>query len=533
MTVEEPLAPTTRRAARTGPIPTEPHDSEAGSTITDDTVPIEGVPVDEALAGTGPVDAAPAETLPVEPLEQEHELAETEVLPDGMLPAEASPAPDAPPAHVALAWLDEERVTPRPITQPTFVNQDLLAHRPRRSLIRAGVIVPTALAVLVVAAYTIAMLLWPLNAVEPTVSPITVEPAPAPATALPWPAEGSAAVTVDGIGGVPASSADAAAIASITKVVTALLVLDESPLAVGEAGISFRFSFADNLNYWSYRARGESALDVPVGGELSQYQMLEGMLIGSANNYADRLAGNWWPSDAVFADAAQQWLTSHGVPGVTIVEPTGMDSRNAASPAALITLAQKALENPVIAEIVAKRSVELPGAGLVENTNALLADPGVIGIKTGTLDRWNLLSAKDITVGETPVRLYAAVLGQPDEEARIAASRALYTQLELELQLKPSVPAGTVAGSVETEWGDQVDIVTAADASVILWNGGIGEVVTNFALEDSRTAGNDVGALSVTGPLDATTVSLRLADDIGPPDAWWRLTHPLELLGLD
>ena len=81
------------------------------------------------------------------------------------------------------------------------------------------------------------------------------------------------------------------------------------------------------------------------------------------------------------------------------------------------------MADPVIAEIVAKPAVDLPGAGLVTNTNGLLADPGVIGIKTGSLDTYNLLSAKDVVVGETTVRIYGSVLGQPDDETRLAASR--------------------------------------------------------------------------------------------------------------
>ena len=100
---------------------------------------------------------------------------------------------------------------------------------------------------------------------------------------------------------------------------------------------------------------------------------------------------------------------------MTVVEPTGMDSGNAASPSALIPLAQKALANPVIAEIVAKQSVDLPGAGHVENTNGLLADPGVLGLKTGTLDGWNLLSAKDVADrrhDRAPVRVGARPAGR-------------------------------------------------------------------------------------------------------------------------
>ena len=255
--------------------------------------------------------------------------------------------------------------------------------------------------------------------------------------------------------------------------------------------------------------------------------------MGSAGNYADRLAGNLWPTDAVYARAANEWLSAHGLPGITVVEPTGIDPRNTASPEALIALAKRALADPVIAEIVAKPSVELPGAGVVTNTNGLLADPGVVGVKTGSLETWNLLSAKDIVVGETTVRTYAAVLGQPDDAARLAASRTLYSELEAALQPVPSVTAGTVAGNVTTRWGEDVDIVTEDDADVILWNAGVGTVTTDFSLGDARDEGADVGSLSVAGPLDSATTTLELAADIEPPSAWWRLTHPLDLFGLN
>lgn len=463
---------------------------------------------------------------------------------DGRLTLEAD-AVSLPPSttaerRIALAWVDERTVArpPAPVdltaASATYVpvEADLLADPPRRSLLRAGVVVPTLAIAAVLGAYAATTLAWPLHAVEPTVTAITVQPQPAPAAAPAWPAAGSAAVAIGGIGGAAASGAEPDSIASITKLVTALVVLDQMPLAVGEQGPEFRFGYWDSADYWDYRDRGESALDVPVDGVLTEYQLLEGMLIGSANNYADRLADNLFPSDAVFASAATAWLQSHGVAGVTIVEPTGMDPGNTATPEALITLAKKAMAHPVIAEIVAKKSVELPGAGLVESTNGLLADPGVVGIKTGTLDTWNLLSAKDVVIGDTTVRLFASVLGQPDDATRLAATRALYAQLEEELQLEPSVPAGALAGTVETAWGEHVAVVAGDDASVVLWNGGAGEASAEYALGDHREKGDVVGALTVTGPLNSATVDLRLAEDVEGPSVWWRLTHPLELFGL-
>lgn len=454
--------------------------------------------------------------------------------------AAAAAAAAGPSPRLAFTWVDEAAITrPVPVAESLYgptnpyvpVQPDLLSDPPRRSPWRAGVLVPIGVVGALVIVYCAVTLLWPLYALAPTVTAAHVSPIPAPAAAPAWPAAGSAAISVDRVGQLTSSN-DPASMASVTKVVTALLVLDQLPLTVGQQGPAYRFTSADRNTYWNYRYNNESSLDVPVGGTLSEYQLLEGMLVGSAGNYADRLAGDLWPSNKVFAAAAQSWLSAHGVPGITILDPTGIDAGNTASPAALIPLAQRALENPVIAEIVAKKSVDLPGAGVVANTNGLLADAGVLGIKTGTLDSDNLLSAKSITVAGTPVRVYAAVLGQPDDATRIAASRALYAQVERELQLRPSVASNTVAGVVATRWGDRVNVVTTADASVILWNRSTGTVTTTYALGDSRTHGDTVGKLAVAGPLDSTTVDLRLAADIPGPSPWWRLTHPLELFGL-
>ncbi|MDE0546557.1 D-alanyl-D-alanine carboxypeptidase family protein [Microbacterium sp. C7(2022)] len=539
MTLDDAPSPTrrSRRAAEYENLSFEPDDTLANPVFADaetgDSHDASATDIDvdrtvEADADVS-VDAAANDSLDA--------AAETAVIAADDADSEAdTPRLDT----LALTWVTEETIAQRrpagdlgTVTSGYLpAGADLLADAPRRSIWRASVLTPIIIAVVLFGGYAATTLLWPLHAVAPTIVAQDVASAPAAAAVPAWPDEGSASVAVAGISDVLESSTSETSIASITKVVTALIVLDEMPLDVGEQGPSYSFTYNDMLSYWQYRARGESALDVPVGGSLTQYQMLQGMLIGSANNYADRLASNLFPSDQVFADAANAWLDLHGVPGITVVEPTGIDAGNVASPDALIALAKKALADPVIAEIVATAEVELPGAGLVENTNTLLEDEGVLGIKTGTLAGWNLLSAKQVTVAGTPVTIYASVLDQVDDEARTEASRAIYDQVESELQPVPSVTAGTVAGQVETLWAEPVNIVTAGDASVILWNGDSGDVTVNYSLGDASMAGDAVGTLAVAGPLDSTTVDLQLADDIEQPSAWWRITHPLELFGL-
>ncbi|MDQ1124277.1 D-alanyl-D-alanine carboxypeptidase family protein [Microbacterium trichothecenolyticum] len=528
-------------------------------------------PVTESAAATPTTEPATAETEPsgTEPSEAEHAQAETAeaehaqaaatahgsgAAPGGAeapttATSSASSAADADPASAdeppvaipgALGWVDPDAAAaPRPA--PAFEVSgaparpaDLLARTRRRSILRPATVVPTVLLLLIVASYTAATLLWPLTSVAPTVRSVAVQPIAAPAAEPAWPAQGEAAIAIDGVPGTLSSAATAPeSIASITKIVTALVVLDRLPLAPGEQGPSYAFTQADSADYWQYRARGESSLDVPVDGSLTELQMLQGMLIASANNYAQRLASGLFPSDAEFAAAANAYLAERGIGGITIVNPTGIEAGNTATPAALIALAERALANPVIAEIVRTPEMTLPGAGTFRNGNALLADPGVVGVKTGTLDAWNLLTAKDITVDGTTVRAYAAVLGQPGPDARNDATRALFTRIEQELQPRPSVTAGTVVGKVETLWSDDIDVVTASDASVVLWNGGQAQTSSHFDLGTTTAAGATVGTFTATGPVDSDTVDVHLAGEIEPPDPWWRLTHPLDLFGLN
>lgn len=452
----------------------------------------------------------------------------------GLSDQDAATEAPAAPDTVALAWLADDLITPRRTSadaDPLAV--DLLARRPRRSPLRPGILVPILAVLALVGAYCATTLLWPLTAVAPTASAAELDDLTAPKAKLAWPDVGSAAVGVDGFDGARASTKDASSMASITKLVTALMVLDESPLQPGETGPTFAFTWQDRQTYYNVLASGESALDVPVDGTLTEYQLLQGMLIGSAGNYADRLASTYWPSDAVFTSAASAWLQKHKLTGITVAGPTGIEPTSVADPASLIALGKLALENPVIAEIVRTRSVDLPGAGTVKNTNGLLSEKTIAGIKTGTLaGGYNLLAAKDVKVDETPVRVYAVVLGQPTDALRGGETKRLLNAVAKQVSKPQVLPAGTVAGTVETAWGAEADIVTDADASAILWNGATASVTPTLTLGDARDADAAVGSVKIAGTLGATTVGVHLTADLPDPDPWWRLTHPLELFGL-
>ncbi|WOF23416.1 D-alanyl-D-alanine carboxypeptidase [Microbacterium betulae] len=386
--------------------------------------------------------------------------------------------------------------------------------------------------------YVVATAFWPLSNVQPSISDLTVETPIGEEFPVTWPADGTAALAaVDGPGGTIASNDDALPMASITKVITALMIIEREGLRLDEDGGSYAFTYADSQEYWAYLVADESALDVPVDGTLTLRQMLEGVMLGSANNYVDRLVAELWGSQDAWLVDAQAWLEANGLADITVTDPSGIGPTNVATARALIALADRALQDPVLAEIMAEKSVTLPGAGLVENSNPLIDDAGVVGLKTGSLwstgvQYWNLLAAKDVTVGQTTVRLYSAVVGQPDEEGRETVSRELLASLEEGIQPATAVAADTAVAHIRTEWGAQSTIVTASDAEVLSWQGVAPATTPEYDVELGAGSGDEVGTLTVAGGLNETKVALALTDDVPPPSFWWRLTHPLDLLGL-
>lgn len=409
---------------------------------------------------------------------------------------------------------------------------ELLPPERRRRGIPLAVLGIPALAVLaVVTAYTSAMLLWPLNNVTPSATTTDAAALTGAPSAIAWPAEGESAVGITGFAAA-ASSETPAQMASTTKLVTALVILDQAPLAVGEQGPEYAFTYADRLEYWDYVGQNQSALNVPDDGSLTQYQMLQGMLIASASNYADRLATDAFGSVEEYVTAANAWLAENGLDGITVTDASGYDRGNVATPAAMVALAEEALANPVIAEIVATETAELPGAGEFENTNALLGTDGVVGLKTGSYaGYYNLVAARTVDLGGGPTALFASVAGAPTDGARVDDTEALLDAVAQEASVTSTLPAGTVVAEVTTAWGAKTTLVTDEDAELHLWNGATATAEASFDIEADAAAGADAGTLVLSGPADQVEVPVIVKTAISGPDPWWRLTHPMQLVG--
>lgn len=374
-------------------------------------------------------------------------------------------------------------------------------------------------------------LLAPLEAetaqVLPWQAPVTVAPE------LAFPGYGATAIGAIGWPGTLAASGntEAVPIASISKVITALVVLQAKPLAPDEAGPEISFTSADNQLYNHYLALNGKVEPVRSGLVLTQQQVMQLTLVASANNYTASLV-NWaFGSEAAFVDAARVWLDSKGLTNTTMVESTGISPDNRSTAADLVELGKIALADPTVSQLVSTVHISIPRVGEIDNTNELLGLDGVRGIKTGTLDEAGacLLFAADFTLGSETITIVGVMLGGADHPSLDRDIQSLLATAKTGFQQVQLATLGEQVATFTSDWGDTSTVISTADLSVTVWSD---TPIARFVdvrpvtLED---AGVDVGKLSFSVGDRTMEVPIELTATIDDPGAWWRLTHPDEL----
>jgi D-alanyl-D-alanine carboxypeptidase (penicillin-binding protein 5/6) len=392
-----------------------------------------------------------------------------------------------------------------------------------------GVIALLAL-VVAVGGYVPLTLLSPL---APAAADVAAYTAPAePSTDLSFPGYGATAVEAVGWDDSLTTSGDELPrpIASISKVVTALVVLDEKPLDGGD-GPMLTFGPAEAALVDSYRARNGKVAPMAAGQSLTERQVLEVMLIESANNYAEVLARWAFGSDQAFVEAARAWLAEHDLGSTTLVEPTGLSPQNTSTSTDLVALGRLALADPDVARTVATTTATVPGIGEISNSNELLGLDGVVGIKTGTLDEAGacLLFAADYTVGGQQVTVVGAMLGGVDHDSLDRDVQALLASVADRFQTLTLASRGEAFAGYELPWGDGARAVAAEDASVLVWGDETVEASVETDDVGAAPAGSRVGQVTFTVDGERHVVPLELDATIAEPGAWWRLTHPDEV----
>jgi D-alanyl-D-alanine carboxypeptidase (penicillin-binding protein 5/6) len=354
-------------------------------------------------------------------------------------------------------------------------------------------------------------------------------------SALPWPAVGQGALTIEGVTPIRTSGAQASVpIASLAKMMTALLILHDHPLSVGQSGPAIPVSAADVATYTADAAASDSVLAVSAGETLTEVQALEGLMIPSADNIAELLAtwdaGNA-PAFLAKMNAAAQAL---GMVHTTYTDPSGLDPTTVSTARDQLIIASAAMSNPVFAGIVAMASVTLPVAGTVQNFDYEVGHDGVVGVKTGSDSAaqgcWAF--AANRVIDGTSHAVFGVVLGIPGTsqgllEPALAAGVALADAAPATVRKVTVVPAGAVVAYVHAPWRAKVAVTASRALTGLAQAGQTIRLTVHLHAPTGQTVqrGDQIGTVSAASVSGTTTIALLAAGSGSGPDLVWRLTR--------
>jgi serine-type D-Ala-D-Ala carboxypeptidase (penicillin-binding protein 5/6) len=196
---------------------------------------------------------------------------------------------------------------------------------------------------------------------------------------------------------------------------------------------------------------------VAAGEAISERQALEALL-PSADNMAWILARWDAGSQPAFTARMNAAAGSLGMTGTSYTDPSGLDSSAASTAADQVRLGMAAMGVPALAAIVSMPTAVVPVAGVVRNTNTLLGQDGIVGLKTGSTQAAGgcLLVAAWQEVSGRKTLIVAAAFGQPGTAATILPN-GLQAGYDLVLALDRALGLGTRSGSRDNSEGPPKD----------------------------------------------------------------------------
>jgi len=266
------------------------------------------------------------------------------------------------------------------------------------------------------------------------------------------PAQGAPAPTVDARAYIVQSTVDGhtlaaraadtpRAMASITKLMTALVALEHLPLdqVVTVPPVAARV--------------GESSLDLRAGQRMTVRDLLIGTLVPSANDAATTLAVAAAGSEARFVRLMNLKARELGLTETHYRNPHGLDEPGHVSTARdIAVLLRDALRVPAIRRYAAMPRATLSDGRVVESTDNMLGQvPGIVGGKTGHTGNAGWSQAAFARVGG--VGITAVVLGAPDEGQRDAGLAALLRFGLASYRKATVVDAGRTYATIPVGWG--------------------------------------------------------------------------------
>lgn len=292
---------------------------------------------------------------------------------------------------------------------------------------------------------------------------------------VPFPSQGESAVAVPTLGfSDETPDQRAQPIASLTKLMTAYVTLHELPLVPTASGPSIVVNADDVTVYRNDVRTNQSNVKIAVGEVLDERQLLEGLLIPSANDFAVLLAEMVTGSESQMVADMNADAVKLGLHATTYADVSGYDPATQSDAIDQLHLAEILMRDRTFARIVRLAQVWLPVAGIVVSYTPEIGKPGVVGVKSGYTSEAGAcdVMAFDKVIGTHEVQVLAVVLGQyslvTGRTNLMAAGRAalvLTTGTIEHLHAWNLVTARGVVGTIG--WGSQtVPVVALATLNV-------------------------------------------------------------------
>jgi serine-type D-Ala-D-Ala carboxypeptidase (penicillin-binding protein 5/6) len=316
----------------------------------------------------------------------------------------------------------------------------------------------------------------------------------------------------------------ARSVASLTKLMTALLVLEEESQHLDR---TIRIDPEAVFDRGDYGAG--SILDLRPGERISIRGLLTGLLLGSANDAAEALAIAEAGSVSAFVDQMNVRAKALGMSRTRFASPHGLDDGGRSSAADLMILLQEAWKDPTLRGLVGHRFAVVRSDSArprrIQNRNVMLwLYPGATGVKTGfTAGSGFCLMA---TARRDGRELAVVVLGGGDEVFSDAA--ALLNHGFGAYERRTLVEEGESLGSVRVR-GGEVPVVAGERLAALVGVGGDDAIErilrASPAVAYPPPSGSVVGTLHVTASGSTVGTMPVLVADLEPPreprGSWW------------
>jgi len=245
------------------------------------------------------------------------------------------------------------------------------------------------------------------------------------------------------------------AIASITKLMTAYLALQAGALS------------KTYIVPVAATRIGESTAGLRAGHRVTGRDLLEGLLVPSANDAAETLAIGIDGSESAFVDRMNRAARRLGMRNTVYTAPYGLDAPGQHSTAAdQLILARLLMRDGRVRAIAKLRSAVVDGLRLRASNTLLGNYAGLDGVKTGHTGQAGWCLAASAKRGAR--RIFVVGLGAANEASRNSEIAKLLDWGFAQLHPVTAVRAGAPAGTVPLPYGGTVDARVATTLRLTL-----------------------------------------------------------------